>query len=82
MTCIWDSTDPAAWTVLVSVRADSMYGVLDKIVNWKITNGDFSNLSESPDYSEIMDTIIVLVGPKETCKIMNIVMVYENFLLL
>ena len=41
---------------------DSVEGILDKSDDWDTTNGTLDNLSESPDYVEMMDAIFVLSG--------------------
>ena len=57
-----DTTERSAWYGYVDVGADSVKDVLDKIVDWYTTNGTLDNLSESPDYAEMMDAILVLSG--------------------
>ena len=59
---VWDTTDPAAWTGIISVGADEFEDILDDVVAWKMTNGDFSNISEYPEYREMMVLFLFLLA--------------------
>ena len=57
----WDTTT-AFWTNKISLGADEFEEILDDIVSWKEIYGDFSELSQSTEYEEMMDAIMVIAG--------------------
>ena len=57
----WDTTTEF-WTNNKNLGADGVEDILDELVNWYNMYGSFDDLSQSTDYEEMMDAVMVIAG--------------------